>query len=248
MGMDSNSCRGREIKKSESLYLSYKPTPSRNPKDFMANNQYISEPVQVFVSAINKIYPVSTSATDFVKQRAGIVQISKGSLLVNAGDHCDHLFFVCRGILRGFVKQGNKDITTWITSEMEIVTSISGYFKKVPSIENIEALEDCVLVSIHRDDMHFLYEKFPEVNTLVRIILERYYQDAEERAYICRLTDATAKYNRFISTQSALLNRIPLKYVASYLGMTLETLSRIRSRLSQQRIIPEQGRGLADQF
>jgi CRP-like cAMP-binding protein len=201
----------------------------------MANNQHISEPVQVFVSVINKIYPVSPGAIDYVKQKAGIVQIGKGSLLVNSGDHCDHLFFVCRGVLRGYVKQNNKDITTWITPELEMVTSISSFFKQVPSIENIEALEDCVLVAIHRNDMHHLYEKYPEVNILVRIILERYYQDAEERAYISRLTDATAKYNRFISTQSMLLNRIPLKYIASYLGMTLETLSRIRSRLSQQR-------------
>lgn len=201
----------------------------------MANNQHISEPVQIFVSVINSIYPVSPNAVDYVKQKAGIVQIGKGSLLVSSGDLCDHLFFVCRGVLRGYVKQDNKDITTWITAEMEMVTSISSFFKQVPSIENIEALEDCVLVSVHRNDMNHLYEKFPEVNTLVRIILERYYQDAEERAYISRLTDATAKYNRFISTQSSLLNRIPLKYIASYLGMTLETLSRIRSRLSQQR-------------
>ena len=119
-------------------------------------------------------------------------------------------------------------------SGSEIVTSISSYYQQIPSIENIEALEDCILITVHRNDMLYTYQHFPEMNIVARIILEKYYQDAEERAYICRLTDATAKYHRFINTKSNLLNRIPLKFVASFLGMTLETLSRIRSRLSQQ--------------
>jgi len=198
-------------------------------------NQF-TESVQSFVHLIHSVYPVSEGALEYVREKLNLVQISKGSLLVASGDHCDHLYFVSRGILRGYVKQDNKDITTWITAEGELVTSISSYYKQIPSIENIEPLEDCILVSIHRDDMNYLYQHFPEVNTLVRIVLEKYYQDAEERAYICRLTDATAKYNRFISTKSQLLNRIPLKFIASYLGMTLETLSRIRSRLSHHRL------------
>lgn len=188
-----------------------------------------------FFNVLSAIYPVSAEAIAYAKSKIQLLQISKGSLLVQSGEHCDHLYFVNKGVLRGFVKQGVKDITTWITAENELVTSISSYYQQIPSIENIEALEDCILVAIHRDDMQYLYTNHPEVNTIVRIILEKYYQDAEERAYICRLTEATSKYHRFINTKSQLLNRIPLKYIASYLGMTLETLSRIRSRLTHQR-------------
>lgn len=186
-------------------------------------------------NVLSAIYPVSPEAIAYAKSKIQLLQISKGSLLVQSGEHCDHLYFVNKGVLRGFVKQGVKDITTWITAENELVTSISSYYQQIPSIENIEALEDCILVAIHRNDMQYLYTNHPEVNTIVRIILEKYYQDAEERAYICRLTEATSKYHRFINTKSQLLNRIPLKYIASYLGMTLETLSRIRSRLTHQR-------------
>lgn len=183
---------------------------------------------------INSVHPVSDAAMQYAREKIELTQISKGTLLVSAGQHCDQLYFVNKGVLRGYVKMDNKDITTWITAENELVTSISSYYQQIPSIENIEALEDCILASIHRDDMNYMYKNFPEVNIVVRVILEKYYQDAEERAYICRLTDATAKYHRFINTKSHLLNRIPLKYIASYLGMTLETLSRIRSRLSQR--------------
>lgn len=198
--------------------------------------QQEAEAASSLFNVLAAIYPVSQEAIAYTKSKIKVLQISKGSLLVKSGEHCDHLYFVNKGVLRGYVKQGSKDITTWITAENELVTSISSYYQQIPSIENIEGLEDCKLVAIHRDDMEYLYKHFPEVNIIVRIILEKYYQDAEERAYICRLTEATSKYHRFINTKSHLLNRIPLKYIASYLGMTLETLSRIRSKLTHQRI------------
>lgn len=186
-------------------------------------------------NVIQAIYPVSAEAEAYARQHVTVLRVAKGGLLVKSGEHCDHLYFVQKGVLRGYVKQEVKEITTWITGENELVTSISSYYQKIPSIENIEAIEECYLVSLHRDDMQYMYAHYPEVNTLVRIILEKYYQDAEERAYICRLTEATSKYHRFINTKSHLLNRIPLKYIASYLGMTLETLSRIRSKMSNHR-------------
>ncbi|MBY0536043.1 MAG: Crp/Fnr family transcriptional regulator [Chitinophagaceae bacterium] len=188
-----------------------------------------------FSAMVNAIYPVSKEALDYVTKRMSPVYIQKGSLLVSSGQHCDHLYFVVKGVLRGYVQQGTKEITTWITAENELVTSISSFYQKVPSIENIEALEDCTLATIHRDDLNYMYTAFPEVNAFVRIVLEKYYQDAEERAYIARLTEATGKYHRFINTKSHLLNRIPLKFIASYLGMTLETLSRIRSKITYSR-------------
>ncbi len=91
------------------------------------------------------------------------------------------------------------------------------------------------LTGLHYDDLQFLYENFPEANIVGRKIYEKYYRDAEERAFIARLTEATSKYKHFIATKSQLLNRVPLKFIASYLGMTLETLSRIRSKLSQSK-------------
>lgn len=185
-----------------------------------------------FYEVFGAVHPIGADTIAFLTDKLDLVTIARGDLLVASGQHCNHLYFVYKGVLRGFVQQENKEITTWITSEDELVTSISSYYKQIPSIENIEALEECVLLSLHRDDMEYMYSHFPEVNTIVRTILERYYQDAEERAYVSRLNDATAKYHRFINTKSHLLNRIPLKYVASFLGMTLETLSRIRSRLS----------------
>jgi len=80
--------------------------------------------------------------------------------------------------------------------------------------------------------MQEMYETFPEMNRVGRMLLEEYYAASEERVYIARLPNAQARYQHFINSRPELLNRIPLKYVASYLGITLETLSRLRAKKS----------------
>ena len=92
-------------------------------------------------------------------------------------------------------------------------------------------IEDCHLIGIPYKLIEELYEKYVEANIIGRKIQERNYREAEERAYISRIPSAEKKYKRFIETRAPLLNRVSLKYIASYLGMTLETLSRVRSRI-----------------
>jgi len=185
------------------------------------------------VQFANAVHPLSQAAKDYTNQRVFNYRIRKGDLLLKAGDTCASVYLVRRGILRGYVKEGIKDITTWITPEGELVASITSFGLQQPAIENIQAIEDCELIGLKYDDLEHLYDNYPEVNIVGRKILEKYYRDAEERAFIARLTEATSKYKHFIATKSDMLNRVPLKYVASYLGMTLETLSRIRSKLSR---------------
>jgi CRP-like cAMP-binding protein len=90
------------------------------------------------------------------------------------------------------------------------------------------------MLAITFDDLENLYIKFPEFNFVVRKLLQKYYRDAEGRAYIARLTNAETKYRHFIRNHSHLANRIPLKYIASFLGITLETLSRVRKKISSR--------------
>jgi len=139
------------------------------------------------------------------------------------------------GDIERVCKEGIKDITTWITPEGELVASITSFGLQQPAIENIQAIEDCELIGLKYDDLEHLYDNYPEVNIVGRKILEKYYRDAEERAFIARLTEATSKYKHFIATKSDMLNRVPLKYVASYLGMTLEDF-----KPDTQQIIPHQ--------
>lgn len=190
-------------------------------------------PESPFTQYVNNIYPLSTAAQDFINQKAYTSHHNKNEMLVTAGSICTGVYLIRKGVLRSFIKEGQKEITTWISGEHELATCITSYGLQQPARENIQALEDCELIVLSTTDLQYLYEHFPESNIVGRKILEKYYRDAEERAFIARLMEATTKYKHFIATKSHLLNRVPLKFIASYLGMTLETLSRIRSKLSR---------------
>ena len=88
-------------------------------------------------------------------------------------------------------------------------------------------------------DVERLYQKFPELNIVVRKILMRYYRDAEYRAVLARIPGADKKYEFFLAHYPQLVNRIPLKVIASFLGLRYETLSRIRSRINAAIQSPE---------
>lgn len=157
----------------------------------------------------------------------------KGDTLVESGKICQHLYFIQKGVVRGFIKDGKKETTTWLTSEGEMVTAIRSFLMQVPTQEQVEAIEDCKVLELSYENLQNILRQFIKLNVVGRKIMEQYYCDPEERAYVIRLSNASLKYQYFLNTKGDLINRIPLKYIASYLGMTTETLSRIRTKFSQ---------------
>ncbi|HEX6849492.1 MAG TPA: Crp/Fnr family transcriptional regulator [Chitinophagaceae bacterium] len=184
------------------------------------------------ITTLDYFYPLSEGVKDYFKKHSYSCSFRKGKLLLKAGQVCEHIYFIKKGAVRGFIREGKKDITTWITAENEVVSSISALDMKTPAMENMQAIENCELLALTYDDFQELYVRFPEFNIVARKVLQKYYQDAEGRAFIVRLTNAEKKYRLFITRYGHLANRIPLKYIASFLGITLETLSRVRKKLS----------------
>ena len=184
------------------------------------------------IATLDYFYPLSDGIKNYLRKNSYTVSFRKGKLLLKAGEICEHIYFIKKGAVRGFIKEGKKDITTWITAENEVVSSISTLDVRAPAFENMQAIENCELLALTYADFQDLYIKFPEFNIVARKVLQKYYQDAEGRAFIVRLTKAENKYRLFITMYGHLANRIPLKYIASFLGITLETLSRVRKKIS----------------
>ena len=195
-----------------------------------------SSDISSVVTILNYFHPVSEGIVKFLKEHAYSVFFNKGELLLEAGQVCEHIYFIKKGVVRGFIKEGKKDITTWITAEGEMVSSILSFEVKGSAIENMQAIEDCEMLALTLVDLEKLYEQFPEFNIVGRKLLQQYYSDAEGRAFIARLSSAETKYKQFLTRYSHFANRIPLTYVASFLGITLETLSRVRRKLSTKKI------------
>jgi len=185
-------------------------------------------PVSIFFNAIHTLH---NDAIEIIDRETFPVAIQKGKFLMKPGSTGEVIYLILKGVIRAFIKEDGKEITTWINEENEIVGSIRSLGLYIPSDEYLQAIEDTQLIGIPYRMVESLYDSYPEANIIGRKILEESYRDAEERAYICRIPSAEKKYKRFIETRPRLINRVSLKYIASYLGMTNETLSRVRGRM-----------------
>jgi CRP-like cAMP-binding protein len=183
-----------------------------------------------FLEAFKFFYEINDASANFFMQNTYPISIKRGTTLHKAGDICNYIYFITKGAVRGYVNDNGKEKITWISVENEMVTSIYSYYMQKPSLENMDAIEDCEILSMSHEKLNELYTLEPSVNILVRRILEKYYADAEMRALTSRFSDADTKYEFFLNNYSHLANRIPLTYIASFLGINSETLSRVRAK------------------
>jgi CRP-like cAMP-binding protein len=193
-------------------------------------NHTTPEEAAPFLELANSLYPITESIAQYLIKNSFPKSIKKGKILQKAGDICTNMYFVKKGVLRGFVKDENREITTWITAEGELVSAICSFILQIQTNENIQAIEDCELITLSKTDLERLYIKHPSFNITVRKLTEIYYMHAENRAYIVRLKSADQKHQLFLKQFGHLSNRVPVKYIASFLGITLETLSRLRAK------------------
>jgi len=181
------------------------------------------------IALLNSIHPLSKSLNKYVSSTLVFNHYKKGEYIVKKGGFCDRIFIIRKGLVRGYFTHDDKEITTWVSIDNELVTSISGYFKKEPAVESIQCLEDTFTESLSYDNMHFAFHNFKEMNDLYRILMEHYYLHAEYRAFMARIPSTKDRYNYFLKiTNPEIVKRLPKKYLASLLNMRPETLSRLK--------------------
>ena len=193
----------------------------------MTSNQKIEKNFFI-VQYLHSIYPLSQDFKSFLVDKIKSCSFKKKELISREGEICDKLYLIKKGMVRGyFISEGN-DITTWIDSENEIFTSITGFFRHERTLEYIQALEDCHCDYLEYDDYKYCLNNFPEMRHIYGILLEKYYVLAEHRVYLARIPNARKRLDFFLeNSKSEIVERIPKKYLASYLAMRPETLSRL---------------------
>lgn len=187
--------------------------------------------IDQLLAVLQTIHPISDEVAQYFRDKVTLQYYERGSLVVEQGQVCSHYYFISSGALRGFVQHGDKEITTWMSIENEMVTSIYSLHQHQPALENIATVEDSWLLQLTVEEMDALYTLYPSFNISGRILLQQYYRDAEIRAYLARIPDAEQKYQFFRHYYTNLDQRMPQKLIASYLGIRHETLSRIRKRM-----------------
>ncbi|MBN8576730.1 MAG: Crp/Fnr family transcriptional regulator [Cytophagales bacterium] len=186
--------------------------------------------LKLLLDHINRFCPLRKPALRDLAAALKKIEIPKGGFLTTEGKICNCIYFLEKGCLLGYYNLDGKEITYWFAFENNFVTSFFSFISRKPGVENIQLLEDGTLWSITYDELQQLYATHPEIERLGRVMHERYYVMLEERFVANHFKEARERYENLATTTPHILKRVPLGYIASYLGITQETLSRIRSK------------------
>lgn len=162
--------------------------------------------------------------------RTILQNVPKGAHLHSAGNICDKTFWVMKGLLRTYYLKEGKEITDGFAAEGESLTSAKSFMTNMPDQYYLQAIEDSQLCALTNVDLMYMFDHFPEMERYGRITMSIYYMKLSERLESYQFTSAKDKYDHFCKTYQSVLGRLPLGMVASYLGISQETLSRIRAK------------------
>lgn len=160
---------------------------------------------------------------------ARLFSVEKNTLLVTEGQQADKMYFLIEGCLRVYYHKEEKDISDWFAFENDFVCSITSFFKSVPSPHYVQTLEPTTYLEISREDVFGLMEKHHCFETLSRKVITEIMLQQQNRIVSIQFETAQQKYDSLLRIRKGITQRVPLKHIASFLGITLETLSRIRN-------------------
>jgi CRP-like cAMP-binding protein len=180
-----------------------------------------------FLKQFGELPDIVVAAIDTKVQR---MELPKKHILLKKGKVCNFLYFIEKGLARNFFEEDNKELTNDIILEGEILVSFSSFISRKPSLETIELLEDGVLCAIHYDDLQNLYQQFPIMERTGRMIAEHHYNSLAMKSYRLKFSNSSERYQYLFDNKIEIVKRVPIGIIASYLGMSIETLSRIRGK------------------
>jgi len=183
---------------------------------------------------INSVRPINDLLKADIERYLEVVELQKNHILLREGQRSDYIYVVIKGLLRMYYMKEGEEVCSRFMDEGHLSLSVKSFYMRTPGYEFIETIEPSIIARIHFDNLEKLYNDHPDFNYIGRVITQLYFIRSEERLYLIRKQSAEERYVTFMELFPTLLQRVPLTYLASYLGITLETLSRIRKKVSQK--------------
>ena len=184
--------------------------------------------VEPFVDFINTRVQISLEIASEIQTLLQIEEFPKGHLLIKEGMIAHRLYFIVNGSARTYYFHDGKDVTSWIYKEDQLITSWSSFFGRQASFESVQILEDSKVCSLTYDHLQDLYFRYPKIQEFGRLIVEEQlvFLDQFYKGFL--FSTAKEKYDLLLSVFPDVTSRVNLGHIASLLGITQETLSRIR--------------------
>ncbi len=187
--------------------------------------------INSLINIFKTITSISKEAEIALSEIAKITRVEKNQDLQSIGQTCKTIYFVSKGIARIYYIKEGKDVTEYFAQENEIIIRAESLFTGKASQKGIQALEDTTFISIPSAKLFSLFDQHREIERLFRILIESAYVDTVIRMEAIQFHSAEERYRQLLFKNPSLINRISLKHIASYLGITQVSLSRIRASL-----------------
>jgi CRP-like cAMP-binding protein len=180
---------------------------------------------------LNTIYHLPDSSKLNLKEHITEVSHPKNFCLMEAEKIIPHIYFIKKGIVRAYASTEDKDITFWFGHEGETIVSMKSYVEEKPGYENIELLENCELYKLETESLRKLFIEDIHIANWGRKFAEKELVKTEELIISRQFKTALERYKDLMRTKPDLLKRVQLGHIASYLGISQVSLSRIRAEI-----------------
>lgn len=184
--------------------------------------------IDEIIDAVNPLSPISKES---LKMHIREISHPKGFCLMEADKVIPHIYFIRKGIVRAYASTEHNDITFWFGTEGEPVVSMKSYVDDKPGYESIELLEDCDFYMLETSKLKSLFNKDIHIANWGRKFAERELVKTEELIISRQYKTATERYKDLLRDKPYLLQRVQLGHIASYLGISQVSLSRIRAEM-----------------
>ncbi len=179
---------------------------------------------------IKSYFGVAANDMDSISRLFKENTLKKGDFFLEKGKYCNQLSFVRSGYLRVYAETEYKEVTQWISTQGYFITDLSSLIFNTPSRFNVRALTDCNLYTIHKSDYLNIGNMVAKWDKLEKLFIAKCFVALENRVFNHLSMSAEERYHELFMENPTLFNKVPQQYLASMLGMTPETLSRIRKR------------------
>lgn len=179
---------------------------------------------------IQRVFHTSEEELKAIEQTMRVVFLSKNEFFLKENELCQSIGFLEKGSMRLFYESPEKEVCNDFFFENSAIGSFASFLSQTPSIVNIAAIEKCELLVFEYADVMELMRKFPSLKKLADVIVQDQFIRAERREAALLRNSPEERFRNLLEEHPKIFKRIPLRYVASYLGITPETLSRYRAR------------------
>jgi CRP-like cAMP-binding protein len=177
---------------------------------------------------VQRFMPLSRTEMEGLMQYCEFRQFEKKETIVKEGEIDNYLNMVVKGLVRKFVRVKKNEVILQLATEGHVIHSEISYLTRTASLVELDALEPTTLVSIRYDKMEQALEKFPQGERLGRLILAGMYVKKDERQYNRLSKNVREQFLEYSANHPHMLQRVPQKYLASYLNIKPETFSRLK--------------------